>query len=117
LLEGSIRVKNANVENIIHPGQQAQVTNSKMNVENNVDIEEVMGWKNGTFHFSSSDITEIMRQLSRWYNVEVVYNEKITDVFSAEIPRNTKLPDALKALEATGKLKFSIEDNKIVVMP
>lgn len=117
LLEGSIRVTGGNADKIITPGQQAQVMNGTLIVEKSVDLEEVIAWRNGSFHFSGADITEIMRQISRWYNVEVVYKEKITDVFSAEIPRNTKLPEALKALEATGKLKLSIEDNKIIVMP
>jgi hypothetical protein len=54
--------------------------------------------------------------LSRWYNVDVVYRNKPDELFYAEIPRNTKLSDVLKALELTGKLRFGIEGKKIIVM-
>ncbi len=57
-----------------------------------------------------------MRQLSRWYDVEVEYrNKKSSERFIADIPRNTNLSDALKALELTGKIDFDIEGKKIVV--
>ena len=49
--------------------------------------------------------------------MEVVYNKKIDDLFYAEIPRNTKLSDVLKALELTGKINFEIEGSKIIVLP
>ena len=57
------------------------------------------------------------KQLSRWYDVEVVYTKEIDDLFYAQVPRNTKLSDLLKALELTGKVRFEIGDKKIIVKP
>jgi ferric-dicitrate binding protein FerR (iron transport regulator) len=85
-------------------------------VESGVDVDEVMAWKNGMFYFENADIETVMRQLSRWYDVEVDFKSKRAyDPLYAEIPRNTKLSDALKALELSGSAKFDIEGKKIVV--
>jgi transmembrane sensor len=117
LLEGAVRVIKGIHRSDIRPGQQAQVREGGVKLLNKVNLEEVMAWKNGTFRFGGVDIETIMRQLSRWYDVEVVYNKKVDERFYAEIPRNTPLSEVLKALELTGKLRFAIEGKKIVVMP
>jgi len=117
LLEGAVHVVSADGENTIKPGQQARVTKGRMTVANDVNTEEVMAWKNGRFIFSGTDISQLMRQLSHWYDVQVVYDKKVNDLFYAEIPRNTKLSDVLKALELTGKVHFVIDGKKIIVMP
>jgi len=118
LLEGSVKVMDRNTQNIIKPGQQARVSREEaMSVASDVDTEEVMAWKNEIFKFKSTDIGILMRQLSRWYDVEVVYNKKVDDRFFVEIPRNTNLSDILKALELTGRVRFEIEGKKIIVMP
>ena len=118
LLEGSVKVMDRNTQNIIKPGQQARVSREgAMSVASDVDTEEVMAWKNEIFKFKSTDIGILMRQLSRWYDVEVVYNKKVDDRFFVEIPRNTNLSDILKALELTGRVRFEIEGKKIIVMP
>ena len=118
LLEGSVRfVSNGNI-NILKPGQQAQLTKDGMaKVVSNVDVDEVVAWKNGMFAFENAGIETIMRQLSRWYDVEIEYKGKTDDLFIAEMRRNIKLSDALKALELTGKVKFDIQEKKIIVMP
>lgn len=118
LLEGSVKVVKGTQSGIIKPGQQAQVGNAgTVKVVNNINLQEVMAWKNGVFDFEGTQMEALMRQISRWYNVEVVYKKKIDDLFYAEIPRNTKLSEVLKALELTGKVQFEIEGEKIIVMP
>ncbi len=118
LLEGSVKfVKDGNMV-MLRPGQQSQLTkNGKLEVVSGVDLERVVAWKNGYFDFEGSDFETIAKQISRWYDVEVVYDRKINDQFFAEIPRNTKLSDVLKVLELTGKVRFEIDDKKIIVMP
>ena len=118
LLEGSVRfVIDGNI-NILRPGQQAQLTKEGMTkVVSNVDVDEVVAWKNGMFDFENAGIETVMRQLCRWYDVEVEYKGKADDLFIAEMRRNIKLSDALKALELTGKVKFDIQGKKIIVMP
>ena len=118
LLEGAVKVTSPGIQKTIKPGQQARVSREgEMNVLNDVDTEEVMAWKNELFKFKSTDIGILMRQLARWYDVEIVYNKKVNDRFFVEIPRNTNLSDILKALELTGRVQFGIEGKKIIVMP
>jgi transmembrane sensor len=118
LLEGSVRFVRANNNSLLQPGQQSQLTkNGQLKVISGVDVDDVVAWKNGIFHFENADIESVMRQLSRWYDVEVVYQNKPTDdPLYADIPRNTRLSDALKALELTGGARFEIQGKRIIVM-
>jgi len=118
LLEGSIKFVNRNTIKILVPGQQSQLKkDGVLAVASGVNTDDVMAWKNGVFHFEGEDIGTVTRQLSRWYDVEVEYSRKVDDLFYAEMPRNTKLSDALKALELTGKVHFEIDGKKIIVHP
>jgi transmembrane sensor len=118
LLEGLVNVKSGNYNSIIKPGQQAQsAQGGKITIYSNVDIDNVMAWKNGRIKFQGADIATVMRQISRWYDVEIVYNKKLDDLFYAEIPRSTMLSDVLKALEITKKVQFRIEGRKVIVIP
>ena len=76
-----------------------------------------MAWKNGLFHFENADMKTVMRQLSRWYDVEVVYknNSENTDPLFFEVKRNTNLSDVLKVLNLAGGARFSIEHKRIIV--
>lgn len=117
LLEGAVKFTEGNNKSVLHPGQQSLLAkNGQLKVISGVNVDEVMAWKNGTFHFEGADIGTVTRQLSRWYDVDIIYKQKIDDLFYAEIPRNTKLSDALKALELTGKVRFKMEGKKIIVM-
>lgn len=116
LLEGKVKFVNGGINSILKPGQQSQLTkNGQVKVVSGVDVAEVVAWKNGIFDFEGADIESVTRQLSRWYDVEIVYDKKIDDLFYAKIPRSTKLTDVLKALELTGKVRFKIEGKRIIV--
>lgn len=118
LLEGSVNVMHAEHNKLILPGQQAQVKASGMiRLVDDVDITDVMAWKNGFFSFQGATIESLMGQISRWYDIQVVSNKKIDDLFYAKIPRNTKLSDVLKALELTGNIYFKVEGRKVTLMP
>jgi transmembrane sensor len=118
LLEGSVKFIDGNNSSLLQPGQQSQLTKDKnIKVASSVDVNEVVAWKNGLFSFENAGIETIMRQLSRWYDVEIEYKGKTDDIFVAEMSRNIKLSDVLKALELTGRVKFEIDGKKIVVMP
>ena len=118
LLEGSVKFINGDQSSILKPDQQSQLTKKGMvKVISDVNVEEVVAWKNGLFAFENASIETVMRQLSRWYDVQIEYSGKTDDLFIAEMRRNIKLSDALKALELTGKVKFGINGKKIIVMP
>jgi ferric-dicitrate binding protein FerR (iron transport regulator) len=121
LLEGSVAVSsltaNSQLKAKLKPGQQAILThNSQLETRNNIDVDEVMSWKNGFFSFSNADIRTVMRQLSRWYDVDVVYQGEIpNEKLEGKIPRNVNASAVLGALQYTG-IKFEIEGKKIIVM-
>jgi ferric-dicitrate binding protein FerR (iron transport regulator) len=119
LIEGAVKFVKENNTSLLKPGEQSQLTKEgQIKVLNNIDVMQVMAWKNGMFHFDYADIETVMRQLSRWYDVEVEYkNRNIRDQFVMELPRSSKLSDVLKILELTGNINFEIEGKKIIVMP
>jgi hypothetical protein len=118
LLEGSIKVRNNMNNSLLKPGQQAQINkDEKINVLSEVDVENVVAWKNGRISFQGVGIETVMRQMSRWYDVDIVYNKKLDDLFYADIPRSTMLSDVLKALELTRNVHFKMEGRKVIVVP
>jgi ferric-dicitrate binding protein FerR (iron transport regulator) len=130
LLEGSVRVKKAGESVVMTPGQEAQVANTAADVAgvkgvrgtaiklvNDADLEEAVAWKNGLFHLTSADIGTIMRQLVRWYDVDVEFEGGIpSGHITGEVPRNTSLAKVLKVFETSG-VHFRIEGRKIIVTP
>ncbi|MGI8637223.1 MAG: FecR family protein [Segetibacter sp.] len=118
LLEGAIKFVKGTASNTLKPGQQAQVLNSgQVKVVDGVNLDEVVAWKNGLFNFQGEDIGTVIRLLARWYDVDVIYNERVDDLFYAKIPRSTNLSAVLKLLELTGKVHFEIDGRKITVKP
>lgn len=118
LLEGSVKVSAGNKSVMIAPGEQAQIADStdKIDIKKNVDLEEVVAWKNGKFIFQDADIQSIMRQLVRWYNITVSYGGNITnEEFEGVIPRNVNISQILNMLEKAGGIKFEIEGRNIIV--
>ncbi|MDB5199202.1 MAG: anti-sigma factor [Chitinophagaceae bacterium] len=109
LVEGSIKVETV----VLKPGQQAQVANDIKVVAAN--INEVIAWKNGQFRFEGQDIETIMRQLSRWYDVEINYKVKTNKHFTGIISRNVNASEVLKMLEMTGEMHFNIDGKKVTV--
>ena len=118
LLEGSIRLFSKDAAQKLEPGQQAQVhKNGQLSVLNNADTEEAVAWKNGRFHFENADIETVMRQIARWYDVEIVFQGKIpTEKFEGEIPRNSNMSEVFKILELSN-VHFKVDDKKVTVMP
>jgi transmembrane sensor len=130
LLEGKVRVVKRETANgkrekpneisvVLKPGQQAVLSraHSPLTINHSPDVDNVVAWKNGLFHFESADIKTVMRQLARWYDVEVVYEGTTVknDPLFVEVSRNTRLSDVLKVLQESGSAKFTIEGKKIVV--
>lgn len=120
LLEGKVRVSNTDSrkDKIIMPGEQAQLSkDGNIELNNSVDLDEVMAWKNGLFSFKGADIETIMREAARWYNVNVVFEKPVNEKFYAEVSRNTSVSTLLKMLEETKAVQFKIEGKTIIVMP
>jgi hypothetical protein len=118
LLEGAVKVKGREDEVIIKPGEQARISypESRITLSNDVNLEEVMAWKNGRFNFDSADLKTIMRQLVRWYNIEVVYeNDLPVRYFTADMSRDKNLSSILKILEANN-INYKLDNKKLTIM-
>jgi len=116
LLEGSVKVSDHEQTIRLTPGQQAQVSQSSISVIGNVDLEEVTAWKNGYFKFNEN-IESIMSKVSRWYNIDVVYQVKPDPqlTFSGKISRARNLSAILKMLEFNGDIHFKTEGRRVTV--
>lgn len=123
LVEGSVKVALINKAStspaILKPGQQSIVGKERTTV-NDVDVSSFVGWKEGYFIFNGTELREAMKQLSRWYDLEVAYEGIIPSTpFYGKISRHDTLAEVLVILKE-GKVKFRIEKhgatNRLIVM-
>jgi transmembrane sensor len=116
LLEGSVKVFKGSLNKMLVPGQESRIYKTGDIKVVDADIEEVMAWKNGWFQFNAYDIEKVMRQISRWYDVEIVYEGKIpAGHFSGLVSRANDISQVLKIMQAAG-VRFKIEGRKVVVL-
>jgi len=127
LLEGAVKIVAGGKASFLKPGQQAMVSSpptggggrekaAEIKIINDADVEEVVAWKNGMFSFKKGDIETIMRQVSRWYDVDVVFKDKISGHFVVTgIPRTVPVSKLLQVLEMMGGVHFEIDGKKILV--
>lgn len=118
LLEGSVILSKGGFNSKLRPGQQAQSAgNADFKLINDVDVDEVVAWKNGYFSFNRADLHTVMRQIARWYDVTISYEGQIPHrEFAGKIKRNNNASEVLKILQES-KVHFRIEGKKIIVMP
>lgn len=119
LLEGSVRILTENDNHLLKPGEQAimSAVSGKVSISD-ADTEEAVAWKNNKISFSSQPIEKIMRQVSRWYNVDIVYKGNISGkTFTGTISRYANVSEVLNMLELTDLVHFKIEERRITVMP
>lgn len=131
LIEGKVKVTKTHAEKlepkvaqasgaalVLQPGQQAQLdlnSRARLNLVAKVDLEEAVAWKNGQFQFKDTDLPTIMRQISRWYDVEVDFQGKIPETkFRGKISRDVPLSQFFQILQLSG-VNFKIEGRKIIV--
>ena len=116
LLEGSVKISKGVIKKMLVPGQQSVINSTgEINIVD-ADMEEVMAWKNGWFQFNAADIKTVMRQISRWYAVEVVYEGKIPDGhYSGAVSRDNDIFQVLKIMQSGG-VRFKIEGRKVIVL-
>lgn len=124
LLEGSVQVSRKGTGNAsqakLSPGQQAVMAHSagQLKVVDGVNTAAVVAWKDGVFDFDDVSLEEAMRQLARWYDIEVVYPQSVPDVkLGGAIKRNLSFPDVLRFLGNVG-LRCKLENNrKLMIYP
>ena len=119
LLEGLVKVSvtgNNQSPKFLKAGQQTAINkDGKISVSNNADLDEAVAWKNGRFQFNSADLKSILRQISRWYDVDVEYRGNVDIHFTGQLPRNDNVTKVFEKLALTGEVRFKTEGKKIIV--
>lgn len=118
LLEGAVNVICGTSVRHMQPGQQALVNREHNGISiSNTDVNAAIAWKEGRFEFNGN-IKTIMRELARWYDLQVIYQGEVTNrAFVATFSRQDSLNDILEQLALTGTIHFNIADKTITVSP
>jgi transmembrane sensor len=118
LIEGKVKILSANKSLTLNPGEQSNYTQEKLIRSENIDIEKVLSWKQNRFVFESDKISAIMRELERWYDVDIIIEGNNKDeLFSGILNRDKNVSDVFKMLQKAGNIQYRIERKKIYVKP
>lgn len=100
---------------ILSPGQQA-VFNKNTLRKTAADLSTALAWKSGYFQFINADIKTVMRQVSRWYNVDVVFEGPVTkEVFTGRISRSRNISQVLKMVQGSKSVQLTFSGRRIMV--
>ncbi|HWK02760.1 MAG TPA: FecR domain-containing protein [Puia sp.] len=118
LVEGKVKVSRGVAVRVLSPGQQAQSLGGDIEIVPHADMEEALAWKKGAFAFRDADLPTVMRQLARWYDIDVEYDGPVpTGHFDGEIGRSLTLNQVLQGLANT-RINYTIINNhKIIIRP
>lgn len=118
LLEGSLRFSSGKEQVLLKPGQQAVKNDEAQGLKlvKNIDSTHIAAWKRGVFDFNNASLQEVLRELSRWYDFEVVYQDAAASniVFGGRMGTDLSLSQALKALQVMG-VKFTLQNKTLYV--
>ncbi|SHN30656.1 FecR family protein [Chitinophaga sp. CF418] len=119
LVSGSVKVEAGDATAMLTPGVQASLaTEGQTFKTTRPDLAEVLAWKNGQFRFNRTGIKNIMRQVARWYDVDIRYEGNVDNIeFQGILSRKVTAKALLETLEATGEVHFRIEGDHISVIP
>lgn len=117
LINGAIKVNGA----LLRPGQQAQLSNAApagaVQILNAVDISKILAWRNNRFNFKGVNIEEMMRQIERWYDIDVIYQGKKPHVvFDGQMTKDVSLDGLIVLLKKAG-IHLRLEGRKLIVLP
>jgi len=114
LIEGMVEVNNTRLA----PGWQAAIqADGVLKINKQVDLAEITSWKNNLFLFHQTSMESILRQIERWYNVQIIYKGQLNQTFTGGISRQASLQEILQILSFSNKIKFEIHDRNITVQP
>ncbi|WP_183565950.1 FecR family protein [Mucilaginibacter sp. SP1R1] len=116
LLEGSVKIKGKQAVGTLKPGEQALLNErDEMKIAVDVNVEEAVAWKNGIFEFNRADITSIMRQAARWYDINVIYAGAPTHIlYKGRISRNVNLSEMLTMIKYMG-VNYTLDGKNLTI--
>ncbi|HEY0055585.1 MAG TPA: FecR domain-containing protein [Pedobacter sp.] len=116
LLEGSVQVGKNSQKVLLSPGKESTLIKASGTMKvADANLAEALAWKNELFVFKNADIKLVMRQLSRWYDMDVVFKDDVNTQLNGMISRNTNLSGVIKILQLSGGAHFKINGNLITV--
>jgi ferric-dicitrate binding protein FerR (iron transport regulator) len=120
LIAGAVKVLRGSATALLHPGQQSKLTPATGEMEvQAADLENVLAWRNGKFELENTDLPTFLRQLARWYDIEIAIEAPAKDLtikkFGGQIGRDMNLQDVLKILDLYG-VKCKLENRKLTVL-
>lgn len=120
LIEGSVKLFDHRRQwKSLQPGQQAKLSkyDGEIHVEDNIDTDAALAWKNGFFSFSNTDMATLLRQIERWYDIDIAYSGILPDrKFGGKISRENNVSQILKIMEESN-MRFRLEDKKVIILP
>jgi hypothetical protein len=117
LIEGSVSLTNGQQQKFLKPGQQAVTSTKGITIQKATSIEDATAWKHKYFSFHNERLSVIMAQVQRWYDVEVIYEDPLSDeqFVINDFPRSDPLQDLLKVLEITQQVRFRRDGRKVYI--
>ena len=117
LLEGAVKVRRDGAAPVtLQPGQQAAL-NTPIKITDDVDLSQIVAWKDGYFKFTQADVAAVMRQAERWYDIKVTYPNGVPkDLFSGTLPRSVNLSQFLEIL-IYSDVNAKIEERVVTINP
>ncbi|MDO5978366.1 FecR family protein [Flavivirga spongiicola] len=118
LVEGQVEIRKETIAKKLIPNQQSVVTSNSKNIAIlNVNTYDEVSWKDGVFSFNNKPLDKMMKILSRWYNVDIHFNNlaQKSIQFTGELDRSTYIETILKNIEKTNEVKFIIKDKTIII--
>ncbi|MDE5610544.1 MAG: FecR family protein [Odoribacter sp.] len=114
LVKGKVEVQSGEEKHILQPGEQASRETGEIKV-NQVNPFHYIQWKEGYFSFRDNTLSEIMRVLGRWYEMEYEFeSSELEEIcFFGVLNRNRNMKELLREFEKTGKVRFEYEGNKV----
>ena len=118
LVTGRVRYEGEGEKVTLAPGEQVRVSDGGKVEKRQVDVEEYVGWREGVYVFDKRPLADIMRDLERWYGVDIVFmTEELKGLpFTGYVERYDKIDTFLDLLRSTGELTYSVDDKRIYLM-
>lgn len=119
LLDGKVKVSGNSIQEtmVLKPGQQAILDQQQIRLLKNVNTDQVMAWKNGVFNFEGITLEDFMKEVGRWYDVEVTVSKGVPQIeFQGEMSRDISLKDLMSSLEKFG-VRYRMEGKQLIILP
>lgn len=116
LLQGSVRILSNGDQQVLLPGQQAQLSGTTaIKIIEQADIGQVTAWKNGLFNFNNEDLRSVMEEIGRWYDMEIVYeSEPAQKEITGEMQRNLSLAQVMNVLKKL-QVHYRLDGKKLII--